>query len=98
MGSTGGCAQANQIRHSLVFFETHAHRIFHVQLADAPGRHEPGTGELDFKGLFAALSASQYQGWLGVEYIPLGEVRSGMRWLSELDILAEIGEHSGAKS
>jgi hydroxypyruvate isomerase len=42
----------------------------HVQFADVPGRHEPGSGELDFDSLFAALDSSGYEGWCGAEYRP----------------------------
>lgn len=45
-------------------------RLGHIQLADYPGRHEPGTGELDIDALFATLSASGYHGGLGLEYEP----------------------------
>ncbi|MEV0293821.1 TIM barrel protein [Nocardia sp. NPDC050710] len=47
---------------------THAPRIGHVQIADSPGRGRPGTGELDFAGLFGTLTASGYDGWIGLEY------------------------------
>ena len=44
--------------------------VGHVQLADAPGRHEPGTGVIDFTGLIAILLGEQYNGWLSLEYVP----------------------------
>ncbi|MFJ9771053.1 TIM barrel protein [Kitasatospora sp. NPDC101157] len=50
--------------------DTHADRIGHVQIADNPGRNEPGTGELDFEDLFARLSAAGYTGSIGLEYRP----------------------------
>lgn len=46
--------------------------IGHVQVSDSPGRHQPGTGSLDFKGFFSALDLGGYQGWVGCEYRPLG--------------------------
>lgn len=45
--------------------------VAHVQLADVPGRHEPGTGTLDLTGFLAALDDSGYSGWVGLEYHPL---------------------------
>ncbi|PRX91720.1 hydroxypyruvate isomerase family protein [Allonocardiopsis opalescens] len=50
----------------------HADRFGHVQIADIPGRGQPGTGELDFTGLLGALAASPYQGHVGLEYKPQG--------------------------
>ncbi|WP_433679026.1 hydroxypyruvate isomerase family protein [Nocardia sp. CA-119907] len=47
---------------------THAPHIGHVQIADDPGRGRPGTGELDFAGLFETLADSGYDGWIGLEY------------------------------
>jgi hydroxypyruvate isomerase len=51
---------------------THAGRIAHVQVADAPGRHEPGTGELDLDRHLGALSAAGYDRWVALEYGPSG--------------------------
>src|SRR5213079_639031 len=45
-------------------------RIAHVQLADNPGRHEPGTGEINYRFLFEFLDAIGYGGWIGCEYKP----------------------------
>lgn len=56
----------------MAFARTHAGRIGHVHLADAPGRHQLGTGTVDMTGFVAALVAGGYGGWLGLEYIPLG--------------------------
>src|SRR5690606_38164463 len=44
-------------------------RIAHAQFADTPGRREPGTGEINFERVFAAVDASGYAGWLGAEYL-----------------------------
>ena len=50
-----------------------AARIGHVHVADAPGRHEPGTGQVAYGGFFAALARSAYDGWVGLEFRPLGD-------------------------
>ena len=52
--------------------DAYADRIGHVQIADAPGRNEPGTGELDIAGHLAALAAAGYDGYVGLEYKPSG--------------------------
>lgn len=58
-----------------------ADRIGHVQLADNPGRHEPGTGEINFDHVFDALDAAGYDGWIGCEYKPKGDTAEGLGWL-----------------
>lgn len=60
----------------------HAAVLGHVQIADYPGRHEPGSGEIDFQDLFAALQAVGYVGWVGCEYRPQGETLAGLGWRS----------------
>jgi hydroxypyruvate isomerase len=62
-------------------FNTYKDRIGHIQFADAPGRHEPGTGEIDFAGVFAAIDASGYDGWIDGEYVPAGRTEDGLGWL-----------------
>src|ERR1700733_11836889 len=58
-------------------------RIAHVQFADCPGRHEPGTGELDFTAIFRTIRESTYQGWLGAEYRPAAATTAGLRWMGD---------------
>jgi hydroxypyruvate isomerase len=58
-------------------------RIRHVQFADCPGRHEPGTGALDFGRIFRAIRDSEYGGWLGAEYHPAGATAAGLGWMRE---------------
>ena len=55
-------------------------RIGHIQLADTPGRHEPGTGEINFPFLFAHLDALGYAGWVGCEYVPATTTEAGLGW------------------
>lgn len=62
----------------------HLARIGHVQLADNPGRHEPGTGELNYPFLFAHLDRIGYAGWVGCEYKPATTTEAGMGWLQTL--------------
>jgi len=58
-------------------------RIGHVQVADFPGRHEPGTGNLDFAAIFARLERSGYDGWVGCEYRPQTTTQDGLRYLGK---------------
>lgn len=60
---------------------SHASLIGHCQIADAPGRHEPGTGEINFPAVFNALAAVGYTRWIGCEYRPAGETIAGLGWL-----------------
>jgi hydroxypyruvate isomerase len=55
-------------------------RIGHMQMADAPGRHEPGTGEINFEFLFRHVDALGYAGWIGCEYNPAGDTVEGLKW------------------
>ena len=54
--------------------------IGHMQLADNPGRHEPGTGELNYPKIFNEIDAMGYEGWIGCEYIPAEDTISGLKW------------------
>jgi len=56
-------------------------RIAHMQLADNPGRHEPGTGEINYANLFRAIDDFGYDGWIGCEYVPLGDTEAGLDWV-----------------
>jgi hydroxypyruvate isomerase len=59
-------------------------RIGHVQFADHPGRHEPGSGEMDFAAAFAALRGVGYDGAVSAEYRPAGATTEGLAWLPRL--------------
>ncbi|MCE9682185.1 hydroxypyruvate isomerase [Halomonas alkalisoli] len=63
--------------------EKHLDRIAHVQLADNPGRHEPGTGEINYPFLFSHLDRLGYDGWIGCEYKPASTTREGLGWLDQ---------------
>jgi len=55
-------------------------RIGHLQLADVPGRHEPGSGEINFDFLLRHIDRLGYSGWIGCEYNPLGNTVEGLAW------------------
>jgi len=55
-------------------------RIGHVQFADAPERHEPGTGEINFPFIFKWLDEIGYPGWIGAEYLPAAGTEAGLGW------------------
>jgi len=59
----------------------HAARVAHVQIADAPGRNEPGTGELPLQRQLADLEAAGYAGWVGLEYKPATTTTESFTWL-----------------
>ena len=63
------------------FIHTHVDKIGHIQFADCPGRHEPGTGLIDFKKIFSIIDASAYSGWVGAEYNPMGDTYKSLNWL-----------------
>lgn len=54
--------------------------IGHIQLADTPGRHEPGTGEINYPFIFDHLDRIGYTGWIGCEYIPANKTEEGLGW------------------
>lgn len=64
------------------FIRANAARIGHVHIADHPGRHEPGTGAIDFDAVRTALRDSSWQGALGFEYKPRAGTEDGMGWLA----------------
>lgn len=58
-----------------------AGRIGHIQFADTPGRHEPGTGKVDFETLFRLIDETGYTGWVSAEYNPSAETEKTLGWL-----------------
>lgn len=67
---------ANTIRQNL-------DRIGHIQIADNPGRHQPGTGEINYRFLFGLLDQVGYTGYVGLEYAPTGATEDSLRWIQE---------------
>lgn len=63
---------------------THLARIGHIQLADNPGRGEPGTGEIHYPWLFQHIDAIGYTGWIGCEYKPRTTTTEGLGWRQAL--------------
>ena len=59
-------------------------RIGHIQLADNPGRNEPGTGEINYPFLFNHLDNIGYNGWIGCEYKPATTTEAGLQWRQQL--------------
>jgi hydroxypyruvate isomerase len=59
-------------------------RIGHIQIADNPGRNEPGTGEINYPYLFKLIDSLGYGGWIGCEYKPKGRTVEGLGWIKEL--------------
>ncbi len=62
----------------------HLARIGHIQLADNPGRNEPGTGEINYAFILAHLDRIGYRGWVGCEYKPAAGTEAGLGWRQRL--------------
>lgn len=58
-------------------------RIGHIQIADNPGRHQPGTGEINYRFLLPELDRMGYKGFVGLEYVPEPDTLSSFVWLKE---------------
>ena len=63
--------------------EANLGRIAHIQLADNPGRNEPGTGEINYPFLYEHLDRIGYSGWVGAEYKPKAGTEQGLDWFKE---------------
>ena len=63
--------------------QRHLPRIAHVQIADNPGRNEPGSGEINFPFLFGHLARAGYTGWIGCEYKPATSTAAGLGWMND---------------
>ena len=64
--------------------EKNISKIAHIQLADNPGRNEPGTGEINYAHLFKWIDRIGYAGWIGCEYKPENQTESGLGWIKTL--------------
>lgn len=62
-------------------FENYFDQIGHVQIADVPGRHQPGTGEINYKNVLSFLDKVGYNGYIGLEYTPLGKSEDSFKWI-----------------
>lgn len=67
-------------------------RIAHIQIADTPGRHEPGTGEINYDFLFSFLDEIGYAGWVGCEYKPKLGTQEGLEWFAPYREVAKAAE------
>ncbi len=65
-------------------FERLAPLVGHIQIADNPGRGEPGTGEIAYERVLARIAASDYAGWIGCEYGPIGRTEEGLVWTKRI--------------
>ncbi len=63
--------------------EANKDRISHIQIADNPGRNEPGTGEINYPFVFKAIDEMGYDGWVGCEYKPLTTTKEGLGWIRD---------------
>ncbi|MCM3671618.1 TIM barrel protein [Mesobacillus maritimus] len=69
----------------LPYFIENRDLIGHVQIADNPGRHEPGTGKMDYASIFSFLE-ERYSGYIGLEYLPLKGSEASFEWLNKIAI------------
>jgi hydroxypyruvate isomerase len=69
------------------FIRGHGAEISHIQIADVPGRHQPGTGEIDFHELFDVIDGSGYEGVVSLEYIPEGRTEDGFGLVRDMGLL-----------
>lgn len=61
-------------------------KIAHMQLADVPGRHEPGTGEIGWPYVFERIDSLGFNGWIGCEYRPAGDTVNGLAWRQRFNV------------
>ena len=64
-------------------FRRHQHLIAHTQVADVPGRGQPGTGEIDYRFVLGELDRLGYDGYVGLEYLPQPDTRASLAWIKE---------------
>lgn len=66
-----------------LFIKQYSSKIGHIQFADVPGRGQPGTGRINFEQLFLTIDQSDYAGWIGAEYNPVGTSKQSLGWLGQ---------------
>ncbi|MEQ8195335.1 MAG: TIM barrel protein [Rhodospirillales bacterium] len=71
------CSQGNLVD----FIRKHVKKIAHIQIADAPERNEPGSGEINYNYVLKTLDDLHYNGWIGCEYRPSENTEQSLRWL-----------------
>lgn len=71
------------------FIRDHGTEIGHIQVADVPGRHQPGTGGIDFTELFDVIDGSGYAGVVSLEYIPEGRTEDGFGLMRDMGLLGQ---------
>jgi hydroxypyruvate isomerase len=62
-------------------------KLAHIQIADLPDRHQPGTGTVNWEELFRTIDESGYDGWVGMEYVPQGPTEDGFDLVRQLGLL-----------
>jgi len=75
----------------------YAAKVAHVQIADAPGRGQPGTGQLDLDGYLTRLEQAGYTGWVGLEYKPTVPTVDSLAWLPRERRAGPAGHETGAQ-
>lgn len=74
-------------RDPLEAYRSCADIVAHIQIADAPGRHEPGSGRIDFHSFFNGIAAAGYRNWVGAEYRPSRSSVQSLTWLQQARVL-----------
>ena len=80
-------------------YQRHVSRIGHIQIAGAPGRHEPLPSDIAYADLFKLFDDSGYDGWIGCEYRPRAGTMEGLAWAAPWGIGAQppLGKRSGKR-
>lgn len=67
---------------------SHLGRVGHIQIADCPGRHQPGTGETDFRFLLPEIDRLGYEGFVSMEYVPQPDTLTSLQWMKDFNVAA----------
>tara|TARA_Y100000590_G_scaffold169321_1_gene193941 strand:+ start:52 stop:831 length:780 start_codon:yes stop_codon:yes gene_type:complete len=70
-------------KNPMKIFKNDITNIHHIQIADYPERSEPGTGKINFKEIFSIIKNSEYDNWIGIEYIPKTKTKDSLKWISK---------------